>query len=69
MNAGVNILSGGTYNPGKIVSWYKSTESVNKWFALYAYKIYLDSCATYHSTFVVWVLGNMHQVSTVLQGN
>ena len=47
MNAGVNLLSRGTSNPGKRVSWDKSTESVNKRFTLDAHKLYLDSCATY----------------------
>ena len=69
MNAGVNLLSRGTYNPGKRLSLDKSTESVNKRFTLDAYKLYLDSCTTYHSLFVGWVLGNVHQVNTVLQGN
>ena len=69
MNAGVNILSCGTSNPGKIVSWDKIIESVNEWFTLDAHKIYVDSCATYHSSFLRWMLGNVHQVSTVLQVN
>ena len=34
MNNRVNILSHGNYNPGKRVSWDKSTESVNKRFTL-----------------------------------
>ena len=34
-----------------------------------AQKLYLDSCATYYSSFARWVLGNVHQVSTLLQGN
>ena len=69
MNAGVNLLSHGTSNLGKSVSWDKSTEIFNKWFTLDAHKLYLESCATYHSSFVIWMLGNVHQVSTVLQGD
>ena len=33
------------------------------------HKLYLDSCSTYHSSFTRWMLGNVHQVSTVLKGN
>ena len=68
MNAGVNLLSRGTSNPGKRVSWDKSTECANKRFMLDAHKLYLDSCVTYPSSFVRWMVGNVHQVSTVLQG-
>ena len=69
MNAGIHLLSRGTSNPGKQVSWDKITEIVSKRFTLDAHKLYLDSCATYHSSFVIWLLGNVHQVRTVLQGN
>ena len=69
MNAVVNILSQETSNSGKRVSWDKSIKSVNKRFTLDAHKLYLDSCATYHSSFVMYMLGNVHQASTVLQGN
>ena len=33
------------------------------------WKLYLDSCATYHSTFVDWYLENMHNVSVHLTGH
>ena len=69
MNAGVNIFSRGISNTNKSVLWDKSTESVNKRFTLDAHKLYLDSCATYYSSFVRWMLGNVNQVSTILQGN
>ena len=69
MNVRVNLLSCGTYNTGKSVSWDKSTESVNKQFTLDAHKLYLHICEMYHSLFVRWMLGNVNQVSTVLQGN
>ena len=32
-------------------------------------KLYLDSCATYHSTFVNWCLENLHDVSVHLTGH
>ena len=69
MNSGVNILSHRTSNPGKSVSWDKSTENVNMRFTLDTHKLYLDSCRTYQSSFVRWMLGNVHQVSTVIQVN
>ena len=46
MNGDVNLLSRGTYIPGKRVSWDKSTESVNKWFTLDVHKLCLGSFAT-----------------------
>ena len=67
--AGINVLSCRTYNTGKHVCWDKSTERVIKRFTLDAYKIYFESCATYHSSFVRWMLGNGHQVITLIQGN
>ena len=33
------------------------------------WKLYLDTCATYHSAFVDWMLSNVHQVNTILRGN
>ena len=67
--AGVNLLSRGTSNTGKQVYFTQNTEHVSKQFTLDAHKLYLDSCAIYHSSFVRWVLGNMNQVSTLLKGN
>ena len=34
-----------------------------------SHKLYLDSCATYHSAFVEWMLSDVHTVNTVLRGN
>ena len=34
-----------------------------------AYKLYLDSCATYHSVFVEWCLDNITADGVVLRGN
>ena len=31
--------------------------------------LYLDTCATYHSAFVDWMLSNVHTMNTVLRGN
>ena len=36
---------------------------------LCTWKLYLDSCATYHSCFVDWCLDNIETVDTVLRGN
>ena len=33
------------------------------------WKMYLDSCATYHTAFVDWLLDNVHEVDNVLKGN
>ena len=33
------------------------------------WKLYLDSCATYHSAFVDWMLDNVREVNAVLKGN
>jgi len=33
------------------------------------WKLYLNSCATYHSPFVDWYLKNVHVVDTVLKGS
>ena len=36
---------------------------------LCAWKLYLDSCATYNSAFVDWYLDNVHEVDTILKGS
>ena len=36
---------------------------------LHDWKLFLDSCATYHSEFVDWMLSDVHKVSTMLRGN
>ena len=38
-------------------------------FTLDLHKLYLYSCATYHSAFVRWMLDDVNTVTTVLQGN
>ena len=48
-NTGNKLLSHGTSNTGKQVSWDNITESVSKRFTLDAHKIYLISCAMYYS--------------------
>ena len=69
INVRVNSLSRGTSNPGKEVSFSKKTERVSKRFTIDTHKLYFDSCAMYQFSFVIWMLGNVHQVSTVLKGN
>ena len=32
-------------------------------------RVYLDSCALYHSVFVEWILKNIHDVDTYLTGH
>ncbi len=32
-------------------------------------RVYLDSCATYHSVFVACILDNIHEVDTYLTGH
>ena len=36
---------------------------------LVCYKLYLDSCVTYHTTFVDWYLSNIHKVDIGLKGH
>ena len=36
---------------------------------LHDWKLFFDSCGTYHSAFVDWMLSDVHEVSTVLRGN
>ena len=48
-NTGVNLLSRGTYNTGKKITFATKKEHVSKRFTLDAHKLYLDSCATHHS--------------------
>ncbi len=31
-------------------------------------RVYLDSCATYHSVFMEWILENIHELDTYLTG-
>ena len=38
-------------------------------FTLDSHKMYLDSCATYHSDFARWMLDDVKTVTTVLQEN
>ena len=33
------------------------------------WKLYLDSCATYHSVFATWCLENIHEVEVYLKGH
>eukprot|EP00957_Ditylum_brightwellii_P054266 4110519-Ditylum_brightwellii.AAC.1 len=40
-----------------------------KHFTLDPHKLYLDSCATYHSAFVRDMLSDMKAMGTILQGN
>ena len=39
-----------------------------KRFTLDLHKLYLDSCATYHSVFVRWIIDDVKTVTTVMQG-
>ena len=54
---------------GKHVLFAAVKKSPVKRFTLDLHKLYLDSCATYHSAFVRWVLDDVKTVTTVLQGN
>ena len=36
---------------------------------LYDWKLYLDSCATYHTVFTKWCLDNVHEVKAYLKGH
>ena len=52
----------------KKVSFATVENKPGKRFTLHPHKLYLDSCATYHSTFVRDMLSNSKIGNTVLQG-
>ena len=54
---------------GKHVLFAAVKNSPVKRFTIDSHKLYLDSCDTYHSAFVRWMLDDMKTVTTVLQGN
>ena len=54
---------------GKHVLFDAVKNSAVKRFTLDLHKLYLDSCATYHSAFVMWMLDDVKTVTMVLQGN
>ena len=74
VNNGLNLLSdvaprsvpGTVVNPGKHVTFAEITKGVNKSankrFAFDWYKLYLDSCDTYHSAFVRTLLHDVRKV-------
>ena len=53
----------------KKVSFATVENKPGKRFTLHPHKLYLDSCATYHSVFVRNMLSNVKTSNTVLQGN
>ena len=53
----------------KKVSFTTIENKSGKPFTLHPHKLYLDSCATYHSVFVRDMISNVMTVGTVLQGN
>jgi len=53
----------------KKVSFASVQDKPAKQFTLDPHKLYLDSCATYHSAFVRGMLNDVKTVGTVLQGN
>ena len=42
-------------------------DSGSRRLTLYNCTLYLDTCATYHSAFVDWMLNNVHEVNTILR--
>ena len=53
----------------KKVSFASVQDKPGKRFTLDLYKLYLDSCATYHSAFVRNMLNDVKTVGMILQGN
>ena len=47
----------------------KSVPRSTKCVTLDWWKLYLDSCATYHTVSVDWLLDDIHKVDTILKGN
>ena len=54
---------------GKHVLFSAVKNSQVKRFTLDSHKLYLESCATYQSAFVRWMLDDVNTVTTVLQEN
>ena len=57
--------TGNTKTPGT----KKTLPRGAKYVTLDWWKLYLDSCAKYHTAFVDWLLANVHEVNNVLKGN
>ena len=53
----------------KKVSFASVESKPGKYFTLHPHKLYLDSCATYHSVFVHGMLSKGKTSNAVLQGN
>ena len=56
------------YVQGKHVLFAAVRNSPVNCFTLDSHKLYLDSCATYHSAFVRWMLDDLKTVTMVLKG-
>ena len=54
---------------GKHVLFVAVKNSPVKRFTFNSHKLYLDSCSTYYSDFVRWMIDDVNTVTTVLQGN
>ena len=74
--AGVALLAPRIFpkekHPAKKVSFARSVaeqDSGSRRMTLDNWKLYLNTCDTYHSAFVDWMLSNVHQVNTILRGN
>ena len=66
---GVHLLSPGTVKKVQFTEdLVPKVKKPEQHFTLDKWKLYLDSCATYHSAFVEWYLDNTHDVDTVLKG-
>ena len=58
-----------THVQGKYVLFAAVKNSPVKRFNIDSHKMYLYSCATYHSAFVRWMLDDVKTVTTVMKGN
>ena len=74
--SGIDLLETGTQTKPKKVSFADIVQNgvskaspETKRLTLDAYKLYLDSCATYHSVFVEWCLDNITTDGVVLRGD
>ena len=74
--AGVTLLAPRIFpeedHPRKKVSFAvdkAEQDALSQRVTLCAWKLYLDSCATYHSAFVDWMLSDIRIVSSILRGN
>ena len=67
--AGVNFLAPKVNPTEPEMPSLKLPKAVQERVVLEWWMLYLDSCTTYHSAYVKWLMSDVHFVNTVLHGN